>query len=200
VSPSSSQEPASPGDSELVLAARSGDARAFRTLYERHAPRIYGVLAAATRDRTVAGDLLQEVFLQAHKNLGQLREPGRLREWLFAITMNQVRAHAGGQERERALRQTYQPERIREEPGEAERPLLRELRIEAVRQAIAAVKDPKERLLLERYYGAAEQPTTRALASELSLPASTVTVTLMRARARIARQLMGQLATLGEPT
>jgi RNA polymerase sigma factor (sigma-70 family) len=188
-------------DAELVAAARAGDARAFRAIYDRHAARLYGVLAGATRDRTVAGDLLQEVFLQAHRNLGQLREPSRLREWLIAITMNQVRAHAGGQERERTLRQallTSGPERVREEPGEAERPLLRELRIEAVRQAIAQVKDPKERLLLERYYGAAEQPTTRALATELSLPASTVTVTLMRARARIARQLMGQLSAFSE--
>jgi len=185
-----------PSDEDLVCAARRGEAGAFRAIYDRYAPRLYGVCVGRTGDRQSGCDLLQEVFLQAFRGLAGLRDPSRLREWLFAIALNAVRSHGAGEQRRRRLLGAYQPERVRVEPDEEAQPLLRELRIAAVREVLGAVEDERQRLLLERYYGDTREPTTRALAAELGMPPSTVTVTLMRARAAVARRLVVALAAL----
>jgi RNA polymerase sigma factor (sigma-70 family) len=203
-SPAKAPVSAAPGgagphdDATLVARARSGDAAAFRAIYDRYAPRLYGLCVSATGDRATGGDLLQEVFLQVHRHLAQLERPERLREWLFAIAMNAVRAHAGGEKRRHEVLQSYrqEPLSVRVEPEEAAQPLLRELRIQVVRETIAQVKDPRERVLLTRYYADEREPTTRELAAELGMPPGSVTVTLMRARARIARRLFAALAAL----
>ncbi len=77
-------------DTDLVLAARSGDRAAFAALYDRYADRVFSLCVTLTRDRGVAEDALSETFLLAWQRLGQLREPERVRPWLFAIARNRV--------------------------------------------------------------------------------------------------------------
>jgi RNA polymerase sigma factor (sigma-70 family) len=188
---------AEPSDADLVLSARAGEAAAFRLLYERYAPKLYGLCVRATGDRDAGRDLLQEIFLRAHRSLGQLREPERVREWLFAIAMNAIRAHRGSEKRRGELLERYEVELFRADPnGSESRSLRRELHIHAVREVLAEVSDSKEGVLLRRYYADEREPTTRELALELGMPPSTVTVTLMRARARIAKRLLAALVAL----
>lgn len=72
----------------LVAALRAGDATAFRSLYERHAPAV----AMAVRDRVRCEDmvqaLVQETFTRALERLGTLRGPACVRPWLLAIARN----------------------------------------------------------------------------------------------------------------
>ena len=70
-----------------VEASRTGDGEAFRRLYRRFAPSVHAV-ALARGGRSEAEDLVQEVFLAAHRGLGTLREPGRFGPWLMAIARN----------------------------------------------------------------------------------------------------------------
>ena len=185
-------------DADLVRAAQGGDRAAFREIYDRYAPSLYGLCVRKAGSEAGGRDLLQDVFVRAYRNLAQLRAPERLREWLFSITFNAARSQAAGEDRWQRTREAYEPERVRALPADDTEPLLRELRIEAVREAIAQTRDPKQRLILSRYYTDEREPTTRALAQELGLPPSTVTVTLMRARAAVTRQILAALANLGE--
>lgn len=41
-------------------------------------------------EETAAEDIVQEVFLKAHARQGTLREPSKLRAWLYQITRNEV--------------------------------------------------------------------------------------------------------------
>jgi len=77
-------------DTDLVVAARSGDRAAFAALYDRYADRVFSLCVTLTRDRGVAEDALSETFLVAWQRLGQLRDPDRVRPWLFAIARNRV--------------------------------------------------------------------------------------------------------------
>ena len=81
-----SEEP----DGALLEAARAGDARAFGLLHERYARLVHGILLNTVPPRD-AEDLLQEVFLQAWRSLGTLRDPGAFGGWLVRIAKN--RAH-----------------------------------------------------------------------------------------------------------
>ncbi len=75
-------------DAELVQAARAGDSAAFGEIYERYGDRIYSFCAARLRNRDDAADCTQDTFVRAATRLGQLRDPSRLRPWLFAIARN----------------------------------------------------------------------------------------------------------------
>ncbi len=72
-------------DHALVIAARSGDPRAFEELVRRH----YGTVFRRTRgilgNREDALDIAQEVFLKAHRSLDQIRDGTTVRAWLGAI-------------------------------------------------------------------------------------------------------------------
>lgn len=74
-------------DNNLVDSARRGDRAAFGRLYEQYVRMVHGVLLARVPYGEV-DDLMQEVFLVALRELGELREPGRFGGWLATIARN----------------------------------------------------------------------------------------------------------------
>jgi RNA polymerase sigma-70 factor (ECF subfamily) len=77
---------------EWVAAARRGDREAYGRLYDRFAPMVHGLLLARV-PRTDVEDLVHDVFLQAMRRLGSLREPAAFGGWLAAIARNRARDH-----------------------------------------------------------------------------------------------------------
>ena len=82
-----------------VVAARSGDRSAFDRLYREHLPRVFRAVLFQVRQRELAEDICQEVFLQAYRSLGELRDPDRFRIWLLRIAQNRIRNHWRDQSR-----------------------------------------------------------------------------------------------------
>ncbi|MCL5948537.1 MAG: RNA polymerase sigma factor [Actinobacteria bacterium] len=66
------------------------DQDAFGELYAQYAPRIFDYLARVVRNRDDAEDLLQATFLRAYEKRGTLRDPGKIKGWLFMIAHNQA--------------------------------------------------------------------------------------------------------------
>ena len=77
-------------DAELVLAATAGDRGAFAAIYDRYADRLHDFCWSVLRDRDEAADATQDAFLVAAERLGQLRDPERLRPWLYAVARSQA--------------------------------------------------------------------------------------------------------------
>lgn len=77
-------------DSQLVAAHLAGDRGALAGIYDRYSAALYDTAAAMLHDRHEAGDVMQDVFVMAAQKLGQLRDPERLKPWLFAILRNEV--------------------------------------------------------------------------------------------------------------
>jgi RNA polymerase sigma factor (sigma-70 family) len=77
-------------DSALVAAHLGGDQSALADIYDRHGAALYDTAAAMLHDRDEAADVVQDVFTIALQRLHQLRQPERLRPWLFAILRNEV--------------------------------------------------------------------------------------------------------------
>ena len=75
-------------DLTLVEQCRANVPGAFEALYRAHAPRLFG-LACRLVGRNEAEDLLQEVFLTAHRKLGLYRGDSSLGTWLFRLATNQ---------------------------------------------------------------------------------------------------------------
>ncbi len=72
-------------DAALVLQAVAGDQAAFAAIYDRFAAPLYDFLCSVVHDRDEAADVLHDTFLTAGSRLHQLRDPAKLRPWLYAI-------------------------------------------------------------------------------------------------------------------
>ena len=72
----------------LVERCRAGDLAAFETIYRAHAGRLYSVACRVLGNPTDAEDLLQEIFLAAHRKLDTFRGDSALGTWLYRLAMN----------------------------------------------------------------------------------------------------------------
>ncbi len=75
-------------DSELVAAALRGEQSGIAGIYDRYADRLNNYAWSVCRSHADAGDIVQDTFVTASQRLGQLRDPERLRPWLYAIARN----------------------------------------------------------------------------------------------------------------
>jgi RNA polymerase sigma factor (sigma-70 family) len=82
--------PDSRDDARLVRAATAGDRNAFAAIYDRYADRLHDFCWGLLRDRDEAADATRDAFLVAAERLGQLRDPERLRPWLYAVARSQA--------------------------------------------------------------------------------------------------------------
>jgi RNA polymerase sigma factor (sigma-70 family) len=78
-------------DAELLEASRRGERDAFAALIERYQGVVSAVSYSRTGDRALSEDVAQDTFIAAWRQLGQLREPSRLRAWLCGIARNLAR-------------------------------------------------------------------------------------------------------------
>jgi RNA polymerase sigma-70 factor, ECF subfamily len=72
------------------LAAAGNPTAALRTLMRRHGTAVYRYCREALRDRTLADDVHQQIFIQAHRDLPRFVGRSTLRTWLFAIARHRV--------------------------------------------------------------------------------------------------------------
>src|ERR1700739_956799 len=87
-------------DAELARAAAAGDRQAFASIYSPSAARLQDFGVGILRDREGAADCVQDTFCRAAEQLPQLREPDKLRPWLYAITRNEALRHLRARRRE----------------------------------------------------------------------------------------------------
>jgi DNA-directed RNA polymerase specialized sigma24 family protein len=87
-------------DGALVRAAVAGDRGAFAAIYDRYADRLFDFCVGMVRDRDGAADCVQDTFVTAASRLSQLRDPERLRSWLYAIARNEALARIRDRRRE----------------------------------------------------------------------------------------------------
>src|SRR5687768_5366176 len=76
-------------DLELVARCRQGDPDDFEGLYRAHAGRLDSLIFRMAGSVQEAEDLLQEVFLAAHRKMGSFRGDSAMGTWLYRLAVNQ---------------------------------------------------------------------------------------------------------------
>jgi len=79
---------ASSVDAGLVARAQRGEAEAFATLFDRHAPRVYALAYRLVGRAVEAEDITQDTFLQALHALPTLRRGAAFGAWVARIATN----------------------------------------------------------------------------------------------------------------
>jgi RNA polymerase sigma-70 factor (ECF subfamily) len=111
--PAAASAPALARDLALVARCREGDLSAFEELYRAHAGKLFSVACRMVGNPTDAEDLLQEIFLSAHRKLDGFRGDSALGTWLYRLATN----HCLDYLRSRAARTNQVTDPLDDEPG-----------------------------------------------------------------------------------
>jgi RNA polymerase sigma-70 factor, ECF subfamily len=84
---------------DLLEKARSGDIRAFHTLFSEFHPQLKSYLYRIVADRNDMEDIAHDVFILAFENLISFKGDSSLKTWVFAIATNQAKQHFRSQKR-----------------------------------------------------------------------------------------------------
>jgi RNA polymerase sigma-70 factor (ECF subfamily) len=76
-------------DKALIERCRKGDLAAFEEIYRVHSPRLYSLALRMMGNPADAEDMLQEIFLSAHRKLEGFRGDAALGTWLYRLATNQ---------------------------------------------------------------------------------------------------------------
>lgn len=75
-------------EAELIAAARGGEERAFKDLYESNVDRVFRVIFRMVGEESFASDLTQETFIRAFERLDQFRGEAAFSNWLHRIAVS----------------------------------------------------------------------------------------------------------------
>ena len=176
-------------DLELVLAARSGNEKAFTQLMKRYKDAIYFMLLKMVYNKEDAEDLAIEAFGKAFTNINQYEPQFAFSTWLFRIASNNAIDHLRkkrvntvpldtsiGRDPHSGTDYNYNVPSESDNPEDA---FIRTQNAKVLHKAVASLK-PRYRTLLElRYF---KEYSYSEIAEELDLPLGTVKVQLFRSR------------------
>ena len=176
-------------DAQLVTAFTAGDRGALAEIYDRFSAGLYDTAAAMLRDRHEAADAMQDVFLIAAERMGQLREPDRLKPWLYAILRNEV--YRRSKKRGRALPTDFSamgaPEMAAPTAPDADGEALAAAELAALVRSAACGLDERDQLVLELSVRQGLQGAD--LAAALGVTAEQSYTVVHRMRDRVERSL-----------
>src|SRR6185295_453488 len=75
-------------DENLMLSVREGEVAKLGMLFDRHHRSLFDFFARMTGSRTVAEDLVQDVFFRMLKYRETFRSDSRFKAWMFHIARN----------------------------------------------------------------------------------------------------------------
>ncbi len=75
-------------DEQLMLAYKSGDARAFATLVQRHRQPVFNFILRYVGQRQRAEDVLQEAWLKVVRSSSEWQPRAKFTTWLYTIARN----------------------------------------------------------------------------------------------------------------
>jgi RNA polymerase sigma-70 factor (ECF subfamily) len=107
------QERGRAAEAALIDRCRRGELDAFEEIYRTHSPRLFGLINRMIGNPADAEDLLQEVFLAAHRKLEGFRGESALGTWLYRLATNHCLDHL----RSRAARTGQLTDAIDDEPA-----------------------------------------------------------------------------------
>jgi RNA polymerase sigma-70 factor (ECF subfamily) len=152
----------------------------FASLVRQHQAMVFSIAWHLLRDRAVAEELAQDVFLSLHQHLAELESPEHVQFWLRRVTSNRALDEARRRQRRPMVSLENAPEPVAVTPtGD---PLLGA----ALRKLVAALPEKSRAIVVLRYQ---EDLDPAEIAKVLGIPVGTVKSQLQRALALLREKL-----------
>ena len=178
--------------SAMIGKAKAGDQGAFEALYHEYKHTVYRLCFRGTKNVADAEDLTQEVFLQVHLKVKDLRGEAAFKSWLYKITLNVTLMHLRKRRTEGIPLQHFEgettriPDALQTHTAPRFGPLVRI----ALARAISGL--PKQRrnvVLLHDIKGMSH----REIATSLGVSLNTTKSNLCRAHGQLQRILLSDI-------
>lgn len=170
-------------DAQLAIAATGGDRTAFALIYDRYADKLHDFSVGMLRDREAAADCVQDAFCTAATKLTDLRDPDRLRPWLYSVTRNEALRRI--RERRRELLSDEVPDMASTEAGPDVLAARTEL-ADLIAEAAGGLSDRDRTVLQLAYHHGMDGPE---LAEALEVSPSAATKMVQRLRDTVEKSL-----------
>jgi RNA polymerase sigma-70 factor (ECF subfamily) len=180
-------------DAELMIRVKEGDGVSFGVLLEKHRASVIHFLYRMVQDQAVAEELAQEVFLRVYRSRETYEPTAKFTTWLFRIAthlaLNALRDGKNRRNEARLDEGTAEgPAReVSDWRPSVEQVMVRQARLEEVRQAVAGLPEKQRAAVLMHKYDEMEYTQ---IAKVLDCSESAVKSLLFRAyetlRARLA--------------
>jgi RNA polymerase sigma factor (sigma-70 family) len=170
-------------DREIVAAIVAGDPAGLAAAYDCYAAALHGYCRSLLAEPADAADAVQDTFVIAAAKLGDLRDPDRLRPWLYAVARNECHRRLRGRARIASLEEAGEvTDPAQTEPRGADQAALKEL----VTSAVAGL-NPGDREVIE--LSLRHDLNGADLADALGVPVNQAHALASRARAQLERSL-----------
>ncbi len=137
-------------DSEVVASIVAGDPEGLAVAYDRYSGPLFGYCQSLLRQPDDAADAVQDTFVIAASKLDRLRDPERLRAWLFAVARNECLHRLKSRKEAPPLDDLpEQPDESADVGVEAERAESRAL----IRAAVAGLNDGERDVINQLWHG-----------------------------------------------
>ncbi|WP_416905331.1 sigma-70 family RNA polymerase sigma factor [Micromonospora echinospora] len=179
----SRMDTAAQDDRTLVEAVRRGERAGLEGLYRRYADRLYTYARVLVREPEAAADAVHDAFLTASQRIDQLRDPDRLRPWLYAIVRNECLRQIRDRSRAAPLDEAAEPVADTADPGT-------DVNIAQVRDLVhtaAAALNPGDREVV--HLAIRHDLSSADIGAALGVPANHAHARLSRARTQLERAL-----------
>ncbi|AKG33624.1 sigma-70 family RNA polymerase sigma factor [Paenibacillus durus] len=80
-------------DSELAALVLAGSREAYSELYEKTITEVYRTVRFLIGESSDTDDVVQEIYIQAYRSLGQYDAARPFRPWLMGVVMRQIRSY-----------------------------------------------------------------------------------------------------------
>ncbi|UHA74738.1 RNA polymerase sigma factor [Paenibacillus sp. 481] len=169
-------------DEWIVQRVLEGEKEMMRILVERHRPFVLTCICRTVKDRHLAEDIVQEVFVKAYRALHTYRGDAKFTTWLYRLTCNQMIDSLRKQRRGGRLEQIeYNHTELLTDgwSNEPEEYVVKQEHCEEVRRTLKQLPD-KYRSVMELYH--MRQQSYAEIAEKLHMPVRTVETRLYRAK------------------
>jgi RNA polymerase sigma factor (sigma-70 family) len=137
-------------DSEVVASIVAGDPEGLAAAYDRYSGPLFGYCQSLLRQPEDAADAVQDTFVIAASKLGRLRDPERLRAWLFAVARNECLRRIKSRKEAPSLDDLPErPDDSVDVGGEAERAESRAL----IRAAVGGLNEGERDVINQLWHG-----------------------------------------------
>ena len=177
-------------EQSVIEAIRLGDRSAFDELVRRHNRWVRGVIFGVLCDADRVDDVAQEVWQVVWSRIGDLRDAGQWRPWLYRLARNAAVDAGREKTRRKRLNEQAAGAATRAGPAAPERELVVQERqatvLEAIRSLPALYREPFVLRHLEDW-------SYQQIAETMGMPTATVETRLVRARQLLREALSGKV-------
>lgn len=172
-----------PSDGTLIQSIATGDKRAMQILFARHNILVFRFALRLTGNRSLAEDIVSEVFLEVWRQAGAFMAKSRVSTWLLAIARN--KAFSTLKRRPLQLEDDYAIAIV--DPGDNAEAALNRSNSTAIVGRCLAQLSPAHREVIDLVYY--HERSVREVAMIVGIPEGTVKTRMYHARRRTAELL-----------